>query len=184
MTFCKGSGAILFGISAFWPGGRTFLSEKHLKKFANAYSISENDLKHETLLAKTLLRKESQLPSSLEQFISFISPYKGAFDCLYKLLLIAVTLPVTSASCERIFSKMKWVKTFLRNSMASERFEQQRSIFNWKGTSWKIDLDGFVDEFHSWRDRIKLSWVIIDMKFWRRRCRDLCENRVANCLFV
>jgi len=78
-----------------------------LKKFANAYSISENDLKHETLLAKTLLRKESQLPSSLEQFISFISPYKGAFDCLYKLLLIAVTLPVTSASCERIFSKMK-----------------------------------------------------------------------------
>jgi len=40
-----------------------------LKKFPNAYSISENDLKHETLLAKNLLRKESPLPTSLEQFI-------------------------------------------------------------------------------------------------------------------
>ena len=122
MTFCNGSGAILSDISALCPGGQTFLSEEHLKKFANAYSISENDLKHETLLAKNLFRKESQLPTSLEQLISFIAPYKGAFDCLYMLLPIAVTLPVTSsASCEIIFSKMKLVKTFLRNSMTSER---------------------------------------------------------------
>jgi len=121
MTFCNGSGAILSGISALWPRGRTFPSEEHLKKFANAYSVSENDLKHETLLAKNLLRKESQLLTSLEQFISFIAPYKGMFDCLYKLLLIAVNLPVTSPSCERIFSKMKLVKTFLRSSMTSER---------------------------------------------------------------
>jgi len=74
-----------------------------LKKFANAYSINENGLKIETLLAKNLLRKESQLLTSLEQFISFIAPYKGTFVCLYKLLLIAVNLPVTSASCEGIF---------------------------------------------------------------------------------
>jgi len=93
-----------------------------LKKFANAYSVSENDLKHETLLAKNLLRKKSQLPTSLEQFISFVAPYTGAFaDCLYNLLLIAATLPVTRASCERILSKMKIVKTFLRNSTTSER---------------------------------------------------------------
>jgi len=38
-----------------------------LKKFANEYSISENDLKYETLQAKNLLRKESQLPTLLEQ---------------------------------------------------------------------------------------------------------------------
>jgi len=69
-----------------------------LKKIANTYSINENDLKHETFQAKNLLREESQLPTSLEQFILFIAPYNGAFGCLYKLLLIAVTLQVTSAS--------------------------------------------------------------------------------------
>jgi len=37
---------------------------KHLKEFANAYSINENDLKHEVSLAKKMLQKESQLPTS------------------------------------------------------------------------------------------------------------------------
>jgi len=80
-----------------------------LKKLANAYSVSENVLEHEIRLAENLLRKESQLPTLLEQLISFIAPYKGALDYLHKLLLIAVTLPVTSASWDRIFSKMKLV---------------------------------------------------------------------------
>jgi len=66
-----------------------------------------------------LHRKEPQLPTSLEQFIS-LAPFKTAFDCLYRLLLIAVTLLVTYSSCEKNFSKMKLVKTFLRKSMTSE----------------------------------------------------------------
>jgi len=37
------------------------------------------------------------------------------------LLLVAVTLPATSASCERSFSKMKLMKTMPRNSMTSEK---------------------------------------------------------------
>jgi len=68
-----------------------------LKEFANAYSIAQNNLKHEIVLAKDLYRKKSQLPISLKQFISFIAPCKAAFDYLYKLLLIAVTLPVTAS---------------------------------------------------------------------------------------
>ena len=98
VTFTNGPGAILWGISALWPGGgQTFLSEEHLKEFANAYSIAQNNLKHEIVLAKDLYRKKSQLPISLKQFISFIAPCKAAFDYLYKLLLIAVTLPVTAS---------------------------------------------------------------------------------------
>jgi len=58
MTFCDASGPILSGISALWPRGQAFLSEQDLNKFVNAYSISENDLKHETLLAKNLHRKD------------------------------------------------------------------------------------------------------------------------------
>jgi len=37
------------------------------------------------------------------------------------MLLVAVTLPVTSDSCERSFLKMKLVKTFPRNSITSKR---------------------------------------------------------------
>ncbi|KAL0147912.1 hypothetical protein M9458_056789 [Cirrhinus mrigala] len=40
---------------------------------------------------------------------------------LWIALRIAVTLPVTVASAERSFSKMKLIKTYLRSSMAQER---------------------------------------------------------------
>jgi len=35
-------------------------------------------------------------------------------------------------------------------------------------------------------DMVGLSYteLNVDRKFWRRRCRDLCENRIAHCLFV
>jgi len=92
-------------------------------------------------LAKNLLQKESQLPTLLEQFHSFIAPYKAAFDCSYKLLLIVVTLPVTKASCERSFSKMKLVKTFLRHSTTSERLSNIVLLSFEKVRAEKIYLD-------------------------------------------
>ena len=99
------------------PVGQTFLSETHLK-IHKSYSFSESDLKHEIALTKNLLRKESKLSTSLEQFVSFICSYLKS--CVW-LLLVAVTLPITSASRQRNFSRMKLVKWFPRNSTASER---------------------------------------------------------------
>lgn len=42
---------------------------------------------------------------------------------IYMLLKIAVTLPVSSASTERSFSKLKIIKTRLRSTMAESRLE-------------------------------------------------------------
>ncbi|XP_064083087.1 uncharacterized protein LOC135199099 [Macrobrachium nipponense] len=71
---------------------------------------------------------------------------------------LSVTLPVTSASCERCFSKMKIVKTFLRNSMTSERLSNTALLSVESKRAESIDLDSFVDEFDSRHDncRIKL----------------------------
>jgi len=54
--------------------------------------------------------------------------------------------------------------------------------FKYKSTSWKTDLDDFVNKFDSRHNhrRIKLH----DIKFRLRLCRDLCENYIAHCLFV
>ena len=67
MIFCNDSGAIVSFISTLCPWGQTFLSER-LKEIANAYSINENDLKHEIPLAKHLLRKELQLSHCSNNF--------------------------------------------------------------------------------------------------------------------
>lgn len=147
--FSKESCAIFCGISALFPGGQSFLSEKDLQAFAVAYSVSQHDLQHEIPLVKKLLMKEPKQPTSVAQFLSFLTPYKAAFECLYRLLLIAVTLPVTSASCERSFSKMKLVKTFLRNSMTSDRLSNIALLSIESERAEGIDMDNFVDEFDS-----------------------------------
>lgn len=45
------------------------------------------------------------------------------FPQLCKLLLLFLTIPVTVASAERSFSKLKIIKSYLRSSMAQERLD-------------------------------------------------------------
>jgi len=74
------------------------------------------------------------------------------------LLLVAVTLPITSALCERSFSKMKLLKTFPGNSMTSEILGNVDLLSIEGVRAEKIDLDYFVDAVDSRHDyrRIKL----------------------------
>jgi len=48
---------------------------------------------------------------------------KIVFLNLYKLLQVALTISVSSASYKRSFSIMRRIKTWLRNSMSNDRFE-------------------------------------------------------------
>ena len=41
---------------------------------------------------------------------------------LYKLIQIAVSLPVSSAGCEKSFSAMRRIKTWLHSTISQERF--------------------------------------------------------------
>lgn len=47
---------------------------------------------------------------------------KTFFPNLYKLLQVALTIPVNSASCERSFPRMWRIKPWLRNSLCNVRF--------------------------------------------------------------
>jgi len=57
---------------------------KTLGRIRKSYSFRENDLKHEITWAKNLFRKESKLPMSFEQFVSFVA------SLLKKLLLFFI----------------------------------------------------------------------------------------------
>jgi hypothetical protein len=52
-----------------------------------------------------------------------VSGLKSVFPQLFIVLHIALTLPVTSVSTERSFSKLKLVKTRLRMTMKEDRLE-------------------------------------------------------------
>ena len=60
-------------------------------------------------------------PIFMLQLAEFMEPYKDAFFTLHRLIIIALTIPVRTASCERSFSIMRQIKSYLRNSMGDER---------------------------------------------------------------
>ena len=83
------------------------------------YGISDENLKAELHQVRRLLEKTREKGHTINttvEFLSLMGPYKDAFEDLYKLLCIALTLPVTSASCERSFSCLRRLKTYVRNT--------------------------------------------------------------------
>ena len=54
------------------------------------------------------------------EMAEIVSP--NTFPNLYKLLNVAYTIPISSATCERAFSAMRRVKNWLRSTMLQDRF--------------------------------------------------------------
>jgi hypothetical protein len=81
----------------------------------------------------------------------------GAFKTLELLLQISMTLPVTTASCERSFSCLKRVKNYLRSTMGHERLSSLALI------SIERDL--------SHPDSVDIEKVIDNFKLYSNKCR-------------
>jgi len=47
---------------------------------------------------------------------------KVTYPNLYKLIQVGLTIPISSATCERSFSSMRRIKNWLRTSMLQQRF--------------------------------------------------------------
>src|SRR6218665_2533868 len=87
----------------------------------------------------------------------FLEPYKLAFHEIYRLLNIASVLPVTSAACERSFSALKLIKTYLRSTMSDIRLSSLALLSIECVRAESINMDAFVDEFDSRHDNRKLA---------------------------
>ena len=89
----------------------------------------ENDLPFPKSLENELRRwqimwqsAEKELPSNL--LLALGACDEDAFPNIHHLLLIACTLPISSAEAKRSFSLMKWIKTCTRSTMCEERFSE------------------------------------------------------------
>jgi hypothetical protein len=62
---------------------------------------------------------------------------------------ILFTMPVTVASAERIFSKLKLLKNYLRSTMTQDRLNGLAILCIEKKLLDEIDLYGIIDDFVS-----------------------------------
>lgn len=72
---------------------------------------------------------------------------------LWISLRIACTLPVTVASAERSFSKLKLIKTYLQSSMAQDRLTGLAIISINHEVGRQVSYDDVIDEFVSRKAR-------------------------------
>jgi len=91
------------------------------------------------------------LPDSLMSALEILE-FVIAADCYpnvsvaYRILL---TVPVTIASAERSFSKLKLLKNYLRSTMSQERLNGLAMCTIEKDILDTIDLDTVLDDFAS-----------------------------------
>jgi len=72
---------------------------------------------------------------------------------LYTAFLLFLTLPVTVATTERSFSKLKLIKTYLRNTMQDDRLSGLAVLSTENAEARKLDVSKIIDDFSSRKAR-------------------------------
>ncbi|GBO29570.1 hypothetical protein AVEN_132744-1 [Araneus ventricosus] len=91
-----------------------------LDQTTEVYSMLQKD-RLKTELGVIYRRSDfRKMTGSLLQFI-IENNLQTTFSETYKILLIIVTIPMTTAEAERCFSTLKRVKTFLRSTVREDR---------------------------------------------------------------
>ena len=138
---------IFRSLSALDPSSKNFLDFDIILPLARQYNLNLEDVKMETRQAKRMFQKSEVCFETVEEFVKYLKPLEMAFSELLKAAKIAITLPVSTAGCERSFSKLKLIKNHLRTTMVNERLKQLAVISIHRKRAMSIDLELVVDRF-------------------------------------
>ena len=127
----------------FLKGGSS-VSIGKITEFCHLYDLPEAQVSQE-------LQRFRRMATDFEDQIGvlkFLYEFSDLFPHLYVACKTCLTLGVSIAGCERSFSKLKLIKTYLRNRMEQDNFNSLIAILSIEA-DWarKIDLDTVVKEF-------------------------------------
>ncbi|XP_050528598.1 uncharacterized protein LOC126898528 [Daktulosphaira vitifoliae] len=114
----------------------------------------KKSLEAEIVVAKScLLKKNANF--DLTDMVELITP--SVYPNLFKYLQLAITIPISSATCERSFSAMRRVKTWLRTTMEQTRFSSLSVLHIERDLSNNINVEDIVNVFAEKERRILLK---------------------------
>ena len=138
---------IMKSIQACSPQSSTFLEPDHLQGLVDCYGLDAEAIRIESRLAKQTLVKTSM--ETTADVFEEVFPLRQAFPTLLKLVQIALTICASTASCERSFSALKRIKTYLRSSMHEARLVSLAVLSIEREISESLNLDNVVDTFYA-----------------------------------
>ena len=100
------------------------------------------------LLANILEKAKSEKRNArFEDLFKALQAEHECYGNLTRLIKIALTLPLTSTSAERAFSKLKLIKSRLRTTMQQERLESLMLMSIEDDLLEQLDVDKLVQLF-------------------------------------
>jgi len=120
-----------------------------LSHYGDTCSMVPSLLKAEMIIASDMITKhhanavepENASDMDMSAVITLLSQNPHAFTNLMTCIQIAMTIPVTSASCERTFSSMKLLKNWQRNRTGDRRLSDLLALYICKERSRELDVD-------------------------------------------
>jgi hypothetical protein len=113
------------------------------------YDLDGLDLFSELKVLKEILQIEESAPIDILNYIKRLDSFPNA--CIaYRILL---TIPVTVASAERSFSKLKLIKSYLRSTMSQERLNGLAILSIEKKLLENLEYKNLISNFASQKAR-------------------------------
>jgi len=84
---------------------------------------------------------------TISDVILQLQPLEAAFPTMAQLLQIALTICVSSSQCERCFSALKGIKSYLRSTMMESRLVDLASLSIERDISRQLSLEEVVDKY-------------------------------------
>lgn len=112
------------------------------------------NLCNEIEVVRSLYSKKDSCPLEILTFIND-NKLQDTIPNLWVALKIMMTIPVTTASYERSFSKLKLIKTYLRSTMTEERLNNLALISIENEIVSKLNLNEAIQNFADLKSRKK-----------------------------
>lgn len=138
---------IMKSVQACSPQSRSFLHSDELSGLTEAYGIDADSVAVEAALATAALRGKEM--ESIGDVLRELAPLKVAFPSLIQVVHIALTLAISSATCERSFSVLKRIKNYHRSTMTEPRLNDLAVLSIERDLSRTLDLHAVVQYFAS-----------------------------------
>lgn len=131
-------------------------ASEFIENYKEILRIDVDSLSAETIVLKNLLKVQyKNNPINLDMLKEKVD--KNIYPNIFKLLQVALSLPISSAGCERSFSAMRRIKTWLRSTMHQDRFSNL-AILNIENeiVKFSITADDILEIFSKKRRRTSI----------------------------
>ena len=141
---------VLSTLEALDRSSTKFMDTELLKLFSSVYGELDIDsilLESQAGIAKRFLLNEEKKPENFLDIVEHLQALPLAYSEVIKVLLIAATLPETTANNERLFSSLEIVKNYLQSTTGDDCLSHLLLIFAEKDLVKNLDYNQLVDYF-------------------------------------